>query len=99
MNIEAVVTKREVTFKAAHRVNQSITAAAEKRALQWMAARMPGWVSSDQLTLLGLLAQVGAGVGYAISRFDRRALLAVMIEKCSSKPALKYFKDIVSSST
>ena len=79
MNIEAVVTKREVTFKAAHRVNQSITAAAEKRALQWMAARMPGWVSSDQLTLLGLLAQVGAGVGYAVSRFDRRALLAVIV--------------------
>ena len=33
----------------------------EKRALEWMAARAPRWVTSDQLTVLGLSAQVGAG--------------------------------------
>jgi archaetidylinositol phosphate synthase len=79
MNIQTVVTKGEVTFRSADRVNQSITAAVEKRALQWMAERMPAWMSSDQLTLLGLLAQVGAGVGYALSRFDRRALWGVIV--------------------
>jgi phosphatidylglycerophosphate synthase len=46
----------------------------EKRALQWMAQRAPGWVTSDQLTVLGLSAQVGAGLGYALARWDRRAL-------------------------
>jgi phosphatidylglycerophosphate synthase len=35
-------------------------------------------VSSDQLTLLGLAAQVGAGICYALARFDRHALLLVI---------------------
>ena len=51
----------------------------EKRALQWMAERAPRWVSSDQLTLLGLTAQIGAGVCYALSRYDRHALLLVIV--------------------
>jgi phosphatidylglycerophosphate synthase len=44
-----------------------------------MAERAPGWVTSDGLTLLGLGAQVGAGIGYGLSRYDRRALLLVMV--------------------
>jgi phosphatidylglycerophosphate synthase len=40
-----------------------------------MAERAPSWVTSDGLTLLGLGAQVGAGVCYALARWDRRALL------------------------
>jgi phosphatidylglycerophosphate synthase len=59
-------------------VNQALTASMEKRALQWMAERAPGWVTSDQLTLLGLGAQAGAGVFYALARYDRRALLLVI---------------------
>jgi phosphatidylglycerophosphate synthase len=51
----------------------------EKRALQWMAERAPAWVSSDQLTVLGLTAQVGAGVCYALSRYNRYALLLVIL--------------------
>jgi phosphatidylglycerophosphate synthase len=51
----------------------------EKRALQWMAERAPKWLTSDQLTLLGLSAQVGAGICYAFSRYDRRALLLVIL--------------------
>ena len=35
--------------------------------------------NSDQLTLLGLGAQVGAGVCYALARYDRRALLLVIV--------------------
>ena len=79
MNIEAVATEHEVNFRPARRVNQALTSALEKRALQWMSARAPGWVSSDQLTLLGLCAQIGAGVGYAVSRYDRHALLIVIL--------------------
>jgi archaetidylinositol phosphate synthase len=51
-------------FKTAARVQTNWTAAAEKRVLIWLAARMPGWVNSDHLTLLGVLAMVAAGVCY-----------------------------------
>ncbi len=45
----------------------------------WMAQRAPRWVTSDGLTALGLSAQVGAGMGYALARWDRRALVAVCV--------------------
>ena len=44
-----------------------------------MARRAPAWVRSDHLTLLGLAAQIGAGMSYALARFDRRALFAVIV--------------------
>jgi len=78
MNVQAVVTKDKAIFTQARRVNQALTATLEKRALQWMAYRMPRWVSSDQLTVLGLLGQIAAGVCYALSRFNRYALLLVI---------------------
>jgi len=62
-------------FENARRVNRALTARMEKRALEWMAKHAPRWVSSDQLTVLGLSAQIGAGVCYALSRYDRRVLL------------------------
>jgi phosphatidylglycerophosphate synthase len=68
-----------MVFQAARRVNRALTASIEKRALQWMAERAPKWLTSDQLTLLGLSAQVGAGICYAFSRYDRRALLLVIL--------------------
>ena len=65
-------------FRQARRVNQALTASMEKRALEWMGTRAPSWVSSDRLTLLGLGAQLGAGICYALARYDRRALLAAI---------------------
>jgi len=70
--------KEDVAFRPARRVNQALTASLEKRALQWMATRTPRWVSSDQLTVLGLGAQIGAGIGYALARYQRLALLLVI---------------------
>ena len=66
-------------LQKALRINRSITAAAEKRALNWMAVRAPWWVTSDQLTALGLAAQIGAGVCYAWSRVNRWALVAAIV--------------------
>lgn len=63
------------SFKNATRVQVSFVTAAEKRALAWLAARMPAWVGSDHLTVLGFLAQIMVGVSYALSRYDRRWLL------------------------
>jgi archaetidylinositol phosphate synthase len=68
-------TMMAARFKAARRKNGSLTAAMEKRALLWMAARAPKWVTSDGLTALGLAAQIAAGACYALARYDRRALL------------------------
>ena len=65
-------------FETARRVNRSLTAGMEKRALLWMAERAPSWVTSDRLTLLGFGAQAGAGLCYWLSRYDRRALFAVI---------------------
>ncbi len=60
------------------RVHRSLTATAEKRVLVWLAERTPHWVTSDQLTALGLAAQIGAGVCFALARVERLALLGVI---------------------
>ncbi len=67
------------TFSSARRVNRSLTANAEKKVLTWMAERAPIWVTSDRLTALGLLAQIGAGFFYALSRYNERWLLGVIV--------------------
>ena len=78
MVTQAMTTGRQASFKSARRVNEALTARMEKRALEWTAQRAPSWVSSDQLTLLGLGAQIGAGACYALSRYDRRVLLVAI---------------------
>jgi phosphatidylglycerophosphate synthase len=77
--MNTAITGEEKTFVAAERVNRALTSGMEKRALLWMAVRAPAWVSSDQLTVLGLCAQIAAGFGYALARYDRRALLLVIL--------------------
>jgi archaetidylinositol phosphate synthase len=79
MNTNAAATTDGTGFAKTLRVNQSLTSSLEKRALLWMAVRAPNWLSSDELTLLGLCAQVGAGIFYALSRYNRYALLLVIL--------------------
>ena len=79
MTTHADSLRNGVCFSSARRVNRSLTAAAEKRALEWMARRAPRWVTSDQLTILGLGAQIAAGMFYALSRYHRFALLLVCV--------------------
>jgi phosphatidylglycerophosphate synthase len=79
MNTNSATTKNEVVFIPARRANQALTASIEKRALLWMAERAPSWLTSDQLTILGLSAQIAAGVFYAMSRFSRYSLLLVIL--------------------
>jgi phosphatidylglycerophosphate synthase len=66
-------------FQQATRVHGSFLAAAEKRALMWMAERMPAWINSDHLTLLGFAGQLGTGVCYALAGRDRRMLLVAIL--------------------
>jgi len=74
MSAGSVVVGKQTRFVNAVRRNGSVTAAAEKRLLVWMAERVPAWVSSDGLTLLGFGAQIAAGACYALARYDRRWL-------------------------
>jgi archaetidylinositol phosphate synthase len=54
-------------FLEAERHLAGLTARAEKRALLWMAPRVPGRVTSDHLTLLGLVSLLICGALYAAS--------------------------------
>jgi archaetidylinositol phosphate synthase len=63
----------------AKRVQESFLARIEKRALVWLAARTPRWINSDHLMLLGFLAQILAGVFYALARFNNYNLLVVIV--------------------
>jgi phosphatidylglycerophosphate synthase len=65
-------------FKQANRIQQSLLARAEKHALIWLAERTPAFINSDHLTLLGLAAQIMAGVSYALAGQNRTWLLAVI---------------------
>jgi len=66
-------------FREAKRTQQSFLAALEKNTLLWLAARTPSWINSDHLTLLGLLAMLGAGAGYWWSRSSRLGLVVVVV--------------------
>ena len=67
------------TFKEAERKQVSMLAVAEKKVLVWMAQRMPAWVNSDHLTVLGFLSMIAAGLCYRAASWDRRALLGVIV--------------------
>lgn len=60
------------------RKQEGFTARVEKTVLLWLAERTPQWVNSDHLTVLGFTAQLMAGAGYALARWDRYALLVVI---------------------
>ena len=60
-------TARSNGFERRDRHLAGLTARAEKRALLWLAPRTPGWVTSDHLTLLGLLAMAACGALYALA--------------------------------
>ena len=47
------------------REHRSVLASAEKRLLIALARRLPAWLSSDHLTILGLAAMLAAGLAFA----------------------------------
>ncbi len=60
------------------RENLSVLAAAEKRILVAIAGRLPRWIGSDHLSLLGLTSMLGAGLSFAAVQFTPWAALAVV---------------------
>jgi archaetidylinositol phosphate synthase len=77
-NAGAAGAPRE-SFRNATRVQQSLTAEIERRALAWLAARLPAWVQSDHLTLLGFVAMFFAGMCFAFARWNRIGLLLAIV--------------------
>jgi archaetidylinositol phosphate synthase len=60
------------------RHNSSALAVPEKMALVWMANRLPSWVNSDHLTILGLSAMALAGASYWLARWYPQVLCLVV---------------------
>jgi archaetidylinositol phosphate synthase len=73
--IPAQKSQKSIPFKDALRFQQSFTAVAERKALAWLAARIPSCVNSDHLTLIGFLAMFLAGASYAFARTHRTGLI------------------------
>lgn len=66
-------------FVPAARIQESLVAATERRALTWLAKRAPVWINSDHLTLLGFVAQCLVGVCYALSPLNPDMLLVGIV--------------------
>jgi len=66
-------------FRDAERMQLSFLAKIEKKVLIWLAQRMPAWVNSDHLTVLGFVAMLAAGLLYWAAASDRRALIGVVV--------------------
>jgi len=62
-------------FREARRSLTSVLAPLEKRALLWLAARMPRWVNSDHLTARALAAMFSAGLSYRLASMSGAGLL------------------------
>jgi archaetidylinositol phosphate synthase len=65
----------QLDFQAAERLHHSLLAPLEKRVLISLSRRLPAWVNSDHLTLLGFLSLIGVGCSYWYSREARAGLV------------------------
>lgn len=62
-------------FRNATRIQESLTAAPERKILNWLAEQVPASINSDHLTLLGFVSMILAGLCYAASGTHPAALL------------------------
>jgi archaetidylinositol phosphate synthase len=66
-------------FKNAERHQLSILTPVEKITLRWLAERMPAWVNSDHLTLLGFAGMILTGLSYYLAQYNPLFLLAGIV--------------------
>jgi len=71
--------KDSIPFVNAIRLQESFTARVERRALAWLAERLPSRVNSDHLTIVGFVAMFLAGASYALARANRVGLILATI--------------------
>jgi len=70
---------QKTKFKNAERHQLSILTPLERITLRWLAERMPAWVHSDQLTLLGFAGMILTGLSYYLAQFNPLFLLAAIV--------------------
>lgn len=75
MSTKSLPGSSRLIFRHSVRLQQSMLAGAEKRCLIWMAERLPPWINSDHLTMIGFVAQLLTGFSYAIAKWDRLWLI------------------------
>jgi phosphatidylglycerophosphate synthase len=66
----------ESEFNESKRQQESLLSGLERRALIWLAERMPRRIHSDHLTLIGFGAMILAGLSYFLTRFSPEWLWA-----------------------
>jgi len=71
-----MTTTTQHAFKNAERQQLSVLTPIEKKTLQWLAERMPPWVNSDHLTLLGFVAMFLTGLSYYLAAWNPLFLIA-----------------------
>jgi archaetidylinositol phosphate synthase len=73
------MTTSNGSFQPANRSNLSLLATIEKRTLIWIAERLPAWVNSDHLTVLGFVSLAVTGLLYWMARANRAALAFAVV--------------------
>lgn len=58
------------TTEKAKRINHSLTKNYEERLLKKMASSLPRWITSDHMTILGMVATVVIAVGYILTHYS-----------------------------
>src|SRR5277367_1995739 len=66
-------------FRTAPREHRSLLSSLEKKALLWIAHRLPLWINSDHLTILGFISLIGVGLSYWYARYSSAGLLYVIV--------------------
>jgi archaetidylinositol phosphate synthase len=66
-------------FQEALRVHKSILADAEKRLLITIANKLPKWINSDHLTILGFVGMALTGICYWLSSFNKYWLILAVL--------------------
>jgi archaetidylinositol phosphate synthase len=70
---------QQVKFQEAGRKQLSLLAPMEKRCLVFLAHRMPFWINSDHLTVLGLAGLFCAGLSYWYAQWSKVGLILAIV--------------------
>ena len=63
-------TEKNTTVRQAQRIQTSIINGIERRTLIWLAKRMPRWVTSDMLTIVGVLGSAMIAAGFILTNYS-----------------------------
>jgi len=66
------------------REHRSLLATPERRLLLWIAQRLPPWIGSDHLTLLGLISTPAAGLAFATIQTSWLNVAGFIIALCAN---------------